>query len=210
MKEFICKTCGKTFLSKKADKNETPKYCSKECCSESQKKYKVCKYCGKVFANWANEKYCSAECRVSSTRGMVLSAEKRKKLSNGRKQSDKCKGVNLYNWKGGKATLNDRMKLAYHKRRSNQRIRIDKNYLIRLYKAQHGKCFYCGTDLSKYKAIEHLTPVSKGGDNDNINIVFSCRSCNSKKRDLSLEEYAIKTRKFKLLDKYDLIMILAL
>ena len=44
----------------------------------------------------------------------------------------------------------------------------------------------------------------------NINIVFSCRSCNSKKRDLSLEEYAIKTRKFKLLDKYDLIMILAL
>lgn len=210
MKQFICQTCGKVFTSKKADKNRTPKFCSKECYAESLRKYKGCKYCGKVFSNFSNKQFCSDKCRCASRRGKPLSEEWKANLSKGRKASPKCKGENLYNWKGGKKTASKRAKLAYHKRRSNIHVKISEEHLRRVFKAQRGRCFYCDKPLKSYKAIEHLTPVSRGGDNDNCNIVYACRSCNSKKRNTTLEEFAIKTHRIYLCDKYDLIMILAL
>jgi hypothetical protein len=210
MKKFVCRTCGSTFTSKKADKHREPKYCSKECYAESLKRYKVCQCCGELFANNANERFCSANCRIVSRRGVALSLEMRIKLSNARKASNKCKGENLYNWKGGKATEGERAKLAYHKRRSKLNHKLDDKFLKRLYKAQREQCFYCGEQLQSYKAIEHLTPVSRGGDNDSCNIVYACRSCNSQKKDMTLEEFAIKTHRIYLCDKYDLIMTMAL
>jgi len=70
---------------------------------------------------------------------------------------------------------------------------------------QKNKCFFCECDLTKYKAIEHLTPLSRGGDNQKYNLVYSCKSCNSKKRNKTLEEYAIQTNNFNWIDKFDLI-----
>lgn len=62
---------------------------------------KTCAYCGKEFYDWTKEKYCSKECARASLRGVPLSADHRRKLSEGRKASHKCRGENLYNWKGG-------------------------------------------------------------------------------------------------------------
>jgi 5-methylcytosine-specific restriction endonuclease McrA len=97
------------------------------------------------------------------------------------------------------------MKIASHKRRSLQKILIDKMFLEKLLQAQKNKCFFCECDLIKYKAIEHLTPLSRGGDNQNYNLVYSCQSCNSKKRSKTLEEFAIQTNNFQWIDKFDLI-----
>ena len=83
-------------------------------------------------------------------------------------------------------------------------------FLERVLKAQNNSCFYCNSSLMEYKAIEHLTPVSKGGDNDIYNLVYSCKSCNSNKRQLTLEEYAIKTGNLYWLDKFDYIYSSAL
>jgi len=45
-------------------------------------------------------------------------------------------------------------------------------------------CHYCGHDCSGSPSIDHLHPVSKGGDIfDKSNLVICCISCNSKKRD---------------------------
>ena len=87
----------------------------------------------------------------------------------------------------------ERMKIHYHKRRSAQHIAVDKEYLSILRKYQQNRCFYCGQDMGEHPAIEHLTPVSHGGDNQRWNLVYSCRSCNSKKHDKTMEEYAITT-----------------
>ncbi len=75
----------------------------------------------------------------------------------------------------------------------------------RLIKDDKFNCLTCENDLTEYKAIEHLTPVSKGGDNQSYNLVYSCKSCNSQKRQNTLEEFAIKKNRFDWLNKFDTI-----
>jgi 5-methylcytosine-specific restriction endonuclease McrA len=171
------------------------------------KQFFGCLNCRKVFyspklCKSREPKYCSRECLKSDKFKAALSA--------GRKASDKCKGPNLYNWKGGKETEAVRMKVSAHKRRSAQSITINQGFLQSLLSAQNNQCFYCEGDLSEYKAIEHLTPLSRGGDNQPYNLVYSCKSCNSKKRQNTLEEFAIKNNTFHLLDKFDLIFSAAI
>lgn len=199
MKEYICNQCGVTFLNK-----QYKKYCCKKCYSESMKMNKPCLLCGKIIENkhsvsLKHRKYCSKECQSEARRNVPLSDEWKKALSEGRKKSAKCKGENLYNWKGG--VLNRRklcLKRYYSKKAVGQ---IDFNYLKNLLVKQNNKCFYCEADLNNYKAIEHLTPICKGGTNDWSNLVYSCRSCNSKKHDKTLFEFSVSENIIHVLDK---------
>lgn len=205
---IVCKKCGSTFTSKKTCKSRTPKYCSKQCYAQSIIKERPCPVCLKIFPSYPKTKFCSVKCREigkATTKGRKFSDEHRMALSEGRKKSIKCRGHNLYNWRGGLSTLNRRMNISAHKRRSAQKIEIDPIFLENLFKAQSGRCFYCDSKLYSYKAIEHLTPLSRGGDNEKYNMVYACKSCNSKKRTKTLEEFAIKQNRFDWLDKFDLI-----
>ena len=56
--------------------------------------------------------------------------------------------------------------------------------------------FFCESDLTNYKAIEHLTPVSRGGDNEKYNLVYSCKSCNSKKTTADFRGVRIKYKEY--------------
>lgn len=207
---FNCKTCNKEFKSKKACKSRTPKYCSKECFAESLRMHKKCILCGneiinKNSASLKHRKYCSYECSIKSKKGGTLTIKHKKALSEGRKKSIKCKGENLYNWKGGESTYRERLIDYRHRRRSLQNLKIDTNYLKKLLVVQKNKCFYCEYDLTEYKAVEHLTPLSRGGDNQNWNLVYSCQKCNARKRTKTLEEYAIKHELYHLITKFDII-----
>ena len=67
-------------------------------------------------------------------------------------------------------------------------------YILRLFVAQGGMCFHCGTTMKKRAALnskrsgrrndgytrEHLVPKSKGGGNGE-NVVLAHKSCNLKK-----------------------------
>lgn len=204
VKLFTCHFCNKEFSSKKADKNRIPKFCSSTCYSESLKKFKPCPQCGISFAK-CNVKFCSIECSHAFRRDKPLSMVWRKALSEGRKKSVKCKGENLYNYKGGNSTINQRHILYFHKRKSALNQPPNQEFLLRILQAQNNQCFYCEADLTNYKAIEHLTPPIHGGTNENFNLVYSCKSCNSKKRQLTLEQFAIRNNRFDLLDKWEYI-----
>lgn len=215
MKQVTCQFCGKEFISRKNCRSRIPKFCSRECYAESLKIHINCKECGAEIVNkhsvsMKHRIYCSAACRVKAKTGVSLSVDWKKALSEGRKNSPKCKGKNLYNWKGGKGTIQERSNICRQKRRSAQKTAIDKDFLLCILDAQQNKCFYCEVELTDYKAIEHLTPLSKGGGNQRFNLVYSCRSCNSKKKDKTMEEYAILTENFKLFDKFDFIYSTAL
>jgi len=215
MKTYICKYCGNTFESKKGCKSRIPLYCSMTCYAESMKMHKKCLLCGKEIENkhsvsLKNRKYCSKECQGLSRRNVPLSEEWKRKLSDGRKKSEKCKGINLYNWKGGKENQRLIAKNRYYRTRHNIIGKLPTEFLKRILIAQNNKCFYCDADLTNYKAIEHLTPVTKGGDNSFYNLVYSCQSCNSKKRQQTLEEYAIKNKRYDLLDKWEQKLSMAL
>lgn len=53
------------------------------------------------------------------------------------------------------------------------------------------KCHYCGVELPKFydpdaaaeqrPTIDHIVPVSRGGDDNPDNLVLACQSCNSSK-----------------------------
>lgn len=49
----------------------------------------------------------------------------------------------------------------------------------------NSKCSCCGTSLSlKTMTIEHVVPISRGGTNDEANLVALCLKCNQSKRNL--------------------------
>jgi len=51
-------------------------------------------------------------------------------------------------------------------------------------------CAYCGKYFANFHALsrDHIIPKSKGGDNTWMNVVTSCRDCNSEKGHKSLKE----------------------
>ena len=210
MKKYVCEKCKSEFESKKGCKSRTPKFCSKKCYSENLKLNIKCKQCDNIIENKNNAAmkqrvYCSKECQGKARKGIKLSYLWKVALSEGRKNSDKCKGENLYNWKGGKSTERLRVKQSMYKRKLNLKKDFNKSFLSNVLIAQKNKCFFCENIFIEYKAIEHLTPVSRGGDNDNYNLVYSCKSCNSTKRQNTLEEFAIKNKRFDWIDKFDFV-----
>ena len=212
MKIYKCLQCEKDFESKKGCKSRQPKYCSKECYAESLKLNKKCKLCGSIIENkhsvsMKNRVYCSRECQGKARKNIPLSNEWKEALSEGRKNSDKCKGENLYNWKGGENTKLFRLKQAFYKRKKGLKEKMPIGFLQKILKAQDNKCFFCECDLTEYKAIEHLTPVSKGGDNNFYNLVYSCKSCNSRKRQQTLEEFALSTGNIHWLEKWENLFV---
>jgi 5-methylcytosine-specific restriction endonuclease McrA len=62
-------------------------------------------------------------------------------------------------------------------------IRRDKRLAI--YLRDTWRCAYCKRDLSqvkpKLRTLDHLTPVSDGGTNDETNLVTCCKRCNDSK-----------------------------
>lgn len=205
-RDYICEACGQPFQSCKGDRNRTPRFCSIKCASVRIRKMKVCAHCGREFYDWTKDKYCSRECAAAALRGVPLSEKHRRKLSEARKASPKCHGAALYNWKGGPETYAERMKIHNKKRRDRTRTPLDARYLRLLLAFQRGRCFYCDCDITAAPSLEHLTPVSKGGTNARWNLVYACKSCNSRKHDSTLEEYAIKTGRLYLADRYDLLL----
>lgn len=49
-------------------------------------------------------------------------------------------------------------------------------------------CFYCGHELN-FIHMDHVIPQSRNGSHGRKNRVPSCPDCNTKKSDLTLEEY---------------------
>ncbi len=53
---------------------------------------------------------------------------------------------------------------------------------IKIYERDAYTCQHCRKQLTRFTAtLDHVTPVSRGGDNGFNNIITACRECNSKK-----------------------------
>ena len=59
-----------------------------------------------------------------------------------------------------------------------------------LYKAQNGRCMYCGIKLGqRYMEPDHKVPVARGGSDRLSNLHMVCHPCNSRKGTLTDGEY---------------------
>jgi 5-methylcytosine-specific restriction endonuclease McrA len=68
---------------------------------------------------------------------------------------------------------------------------IAKKRRLSLYERDQYKCRYCGKDLkndSGNLSLDHVVPKSKGGKNNDDNLVTACAMCQWKKLDKNLCE----------------------
>ncbi len=121
---------------------------------------------------------CSAESRKrmsEAQKGKTLSTEHKLKLS----------GANAGRWKGGVTKLPGYKRLASQKRKALER-QTESSLTLgewELLKKQYGyACPMCGVSEPEIMlTIDHVIPISKGGDNCAENIQPLCQSCNSTK-----------------------------
>lgn len=55
---------------------------------------------------------------------------------------------------------------------------------MRIYQRDGYLCSYCGLDMTdkvRARCLDHVVPYSKGGSNEDSNLVTSCKKCNAKK-----------------------------
>lgn len=80
--------------------------------------------------------------------------------------------------------------------KKTKRKSISKKVRFEIFKRDMFKCVYCGNKAPDILLqIDHIIPVSKGGDNDLTNLVTSCESCNNGKRDKSLDDHTTVEKK---------------
>jgi len=69
----------------------------------------------------------------------------------------------------------------------SKRKTITKKLRFQIFERDSFTCKYCGKGMPDViLEVDHILPVSKGGDNDPLNLVTSCRDCNRGKSDKKL------------------------
>jgi 5-methylcytosine-specific restriction endonuclease McrA len=59
-----------------------------------------------------------------------------------------------------------------------------------LEKNSNSKCLYCESRLNLENAsADHIVPVSKGGNNSQLNLIVVCKDCNNERGDLDFLTY---------------------
>lgn len=108
-----------------------------------------------------------------------------KRRENVRKSWHKCRKANL-------AKFREDARVREHKRRALKasiKSTHDPEEIWQMLEDQNHLCAYCETPLFGNYHIEHMIPLSRGGENDWTNIAISCPFCNLSKRDKTVEEF---------------------
>ena len=202
-----CVYCGKEYKTKPSHATKR-KYCSYECRNKGYVKKKAfidCVVCKKQFEVYDNKwrkdaKYCSQQCK-----GKDQSNEKHWNYKGpGNRLIDNPEHVSEMRRKlvQNSAKVKNTLRRGKMKRERNMVIEHHFTEWIELLKKHDNICFYCGVRMTKIpgkkqRTRDHIIPISKGGTDKIENIVPACRSCNSRKGKLTLDEFLEKTGKVK-------------
>lgn len=71
---------------------------------------------------------------------------------------------------------------AYNAKRYGSADAVPDKYLYWLHKWQDNRCCYCNAELSEHnKHLDHIVPLSRGGQNAPHNVYLTCCACNCSK-----------------------------
>ncbi|MBX2845242.1 MAG: HNH endonuclease [Saprospiraceae bacterium] len=78
------------------------------------------------------------------------------------------------------------------KENKNKRKSISKKLRFEVFKRDKFKCVYCGSSAPDVVLqVDHIDPVSNGGDNNILNLATSCFDCNSGKSNRKLDDQTV-------------------
>lgn len=87
---------------------------------------------------------------------------------------------------------------------SNKRQSLSNKLRFEIFKRDSFTCQYCGgKSPDVLLEVDHINPVSKGGDNNIINLVTSCKTCNSGKSDKVLSDQTVLEKQRKQLEELE-------
>jgi len=83
-----------------------------------------------------------------------------------------------------------------------KRVSLPKSTRFEVFKRDSFKCQYCGAAAPNVLLeIDHINPVSNGGENDILNLITACKECNRGKKDTPLQDHAVINKKKAQLDE---------
>jgi hypothetical protein len=84
----------------------------------------------------------------------------------------------------------------------SKRKALSKKIRFEVFKRDSFKCQYCGhASPDVILHVDHIHPVSQGGDDDILNLITSCDSCNSGKSDRLLSDSSLIKKQKLMLDE---------
>lgn len=167
-----CKMCGAEISG-----SNMRTYCSKECHDKAY--MKQCKHCGKLYKPKGQEKYCSPECRDKQRLNITYE-----------KTCTECGAVYVANYTFSRFCCNECRRKndsrVYKARLRNCKVRDKTITLKKVYERDRGICQLCGKHINfscdkcadEYPTIDHIKPLSKGGNHTWENVQLACRLCN--------------------------------
>ena len=82
------------------------------------------------------------------------------------------------------------------------RKNISKKTRFEVFKRDKFTCQYCGRSAPDViLEVDHIMPVAKGGTNDIMNLITSCKDCNRGKKDIPLSDNQVIEKQKKQLDE---------
>lgn len=64
---------------------------------------------------------------------------------------------------------------------------------LKIFERDAFKCRYCNKQLTRFTAtLDHVHPISEGGDNTQANLVTACLDCNSRKNSRPLGDFLVE------------------
>lgn len=78
---------------------------------------------------------------------------------------------------------------------------LSKKIRFEVFKRDQFKCQYCGSSAPDVVLqVDHINPVSNGGDNELLNLITSCEPCNNGKRARLIDDKGIIEKQRKMLE----------
>jgi|WetSurMetagenome_2_1015567.scaffolds.fasta_scaffold71287_1 hypothetical protein len=84
------------------------------------------------------------------------------------------------------------------------RTSLSKKIRFEVFKRDKFTCQYCGEKSPDViLEVDHIDPVAKGGSNDLINLITSCKNCNRGKRDIKLDDSTVLNKQRQQLEELE-------
>jgi hypothetical protein len=89
--------------------------------------------------------------------------------------------------------------------KKNARVPVSKKIRFEVFKRDSFTCQYCGAKAPEVVLnVDHINPVSKGGDNSLMNLITACFGCNAGKKDIQLSDQSVLAKQQAMIEELNL------